>query len=341
MLQAIGGIGDITLIAPAKYLIECSVANRISIPESYTDEQSKSRIGDRISQIRILKFILRKVCLDDYEVIIFLAYETISFCLCWPRNRKIFIFEHNNIENSHSNIIKRTFYRYLPDSTRHFVFLPHIKEYIERCTRRKAFHIPHPHYREDYYLKPDKYIASSVSKPRGKLVIFSPSSSTPQRVQKKLKFFVSKRADQYYAICKDTANKKTQEWKTQPFFKDYEQVLSSCDVVFMSARFDYRVSGVAYEALSYGKGTVLFDSPFARALKNKYPSLVFPIQNLEDIAMIKFNPLLMNQDHGRFLRDHSVKAIKQALVNALETNVLLTGERQQRQKSKSNGSLPS
>jgi hypothetical protein len=339
ILQAIGKIGDITLIAPAKYLTECSLSNRISIPESLTNGQSRSKIGARVSQIRVINFILKKVCLDDYHAIIFLAYETISFCLRWPRNRNVYIFEHNNIENNHHNTIKRLFYRYLPASTRHFVFLPHIKEYIKQSAGRKAFHIPHPHYREDYYLEPDKHKACSVSKPSRRLVIFSPSSSTPRRFQKKLKFFVSTRTDKYYAICKDTVTRNAQAWESQPFFKDYEQVLSSCDLVFIAARFDYRVSGVAYEALSYGKLLVLFDTPFARALKSQYPSLVFLIQNIEDIAMIEFDPLLMRQDHGRFIRNHSIKAIKQALSTAIGTNALLTGKYQQRQKYRLKGSL--
>lgn len=307
ILQVLRNIGELTFVAPHGYLSDSSVTLRIDIPQSLT--RYRSKIGARWSQIRVLKFILKKINLDDYDAVIFLAYETISFCLCWPRNKKAFVFDHNNIENSYRSHVKRAFYRNLSKTVCHFVFLPYIKEYIEQNTQRRVFLIPHPHYREEAFKSPEKFLTSLTNKSDFPLKIFSPSGSTPKNIQQQLKSFVSICSDKYYAICKDVLVEKSSAWETRDFFVDYEQYLSSCDMVFVGAKFMFRVSGVVYESLSYGKPVILFNSPFAMELRNENPGLVFVIKDINEIQKVNVDLSIVKKAHGEFLRRHSFDAI--------------------------------
>jgi hypothetical protein len=294
-----------------------TVDHRIDIPEPLL--RHRSRLGARWAQTRALNYILNKVQLDDYDASIFLAYETISFSLRWPKKQITFLFEHNNIENALGSLIKTFFYRRLSPNVVHLAFQNHIAEYIRDACGRNVVHVPHPHYRNDVS---DSGINSDTALSRrseDRTIIFSPSGSTPSMIQDELKMFVSTTNGAHYAICKGKHAEKTDDWEVFPFFDNYEVLMRKCDMVFLGARHDYRVSGVAFEALSYGKAIALLDSPFARELNKSYPHLVFPIKTVGDILGLETNPEKMRGEHALFLREHSFDSVRANMIAALGT----------------------
>lgn len=315
-LRSFRAIGHVTLVAPQGYLESCRVDARIDIPAPLL--RHKTKVGARWSAIRVLHFIQRNICLKDYDIIVFLAYETISFFISWPRSRKVFLFEHNNIDNASDSWVKMFFYRHLLSKVTHLTFQKHIAQHIGDICGRRAVCIPLPCCRADVSDFGVLEKKNTMSKSFGKRkIVFSPSSSTPQSIQDELKKFVTREKDVYYAICKGKSIERSDAWEVQPFFEKFENLLSSCDIVFFGAHFDYRVSGVAYEALSYGKPLVLLNCSFARELHDEYPHMVFIIKEMADIQRIEINQEQIEKEQKKFLSEHSFDTVSSRIKSAL------------------------
>jgi hypothetical protein len=310
-LRVLKRLGHVTFVAPQGYLDTIQADARIDLP--FRCRGRRGRVSGRWTQVMALRHIQKRLALEAYDVIVFLAYETLSFCLAWSRKWRVCLFEHNNIENAYRSKIKSLFYRYLPSSTSHFVFQQHVGDYIRDRTRRSAKSIPFPYYRTDVTSSGEEIARSSIFRVREPVIVFSPSSSTPLSIQRQLRSFASKNMGRYFAVFKDTVACRTGAWESRPFFCDYEERLRSCDFVFVGSRFEYRVSNVAYESLSYGRPTIMFASSFSEALRKEYPHLVFLIQVVEDILGLKLNSERMLEEHGIFLRRHSFASVLEAV----------------------------
>jgi hypothetical protein len=110
---------------------------------------------------------------------------------------------------------------------------------------------------------------------------------------------------------------RTAAFEVRPFFEDYEALLRSCDLIFCGASFAYRVSGVAYEALSYGKPLVCLDCTFAQKLQDNYPHMIFVIKDVNDIPNLDIDTEKVQDEHRRFLRDHAFETIRDDISRAL------------------------
>lgn len=328
-LKCFNLLGCVTYVAPERFLDSCSVDSQICIPESLLRQTSKA--GARLSGLRVLNYILKNISLENFDAIVFLNYETISFSVVWPKNRKVFLFEHN-IDSSRGNCIKIFFDDRISSNAVRFVLQKHIKEFLisnysnsrSRCeiNKNRVVYIPHPHYRpnmsssnNDQFFLPEFVLGKRIT-------IFSPSGSTPQSVQDELKRIVSNEKGRFYAICKGESVIKSDYWEVQPFFQNYEELLRSCDMVFQGACFENRVSGVAYEALSFGKPIILLDCSFARELRREYPNMVLIINDLKNILTLTLNINLdkFKVDQERFLLNHSFSTISKIIKNSLLPN---------------------
>lgn len=314
-LRCLKSTGHVTFLCPTDYLESHLADSIIEIPETILRHNSK--IGARWSAIRVLNYIFQNVRLDEYDAIVFLAYETISFSVRWPPNLKVFLFEHNNIENCLGSWIKTFCYNRLPRNAIHLVFQHKIAKYIRDTCNRKVFRIPHPYYRKDVNDSGGCSTTDIPTSSHNQKIIFSPSGSTPSRVQEELMNFASSTNGAFYAICKGTSDKRAAAWEVSPLFKDYEELMRRCYIVFLGAHFSYRVSGVAFEALSYGKPLVMIDSPFAQEMQVDYPHLIYPIKHVNDIKDLVIDHEKAKKDHHRFLYEHSFGAIQTTLTSAL------------------------
>jgi hypothetical protein len=256
----------------------------------------------RWSQIRTLNFILKAINITQYDAVIFLSYETISLSLRWPSKFKVFLFEHNNIDNAKNSVIKRFFYRNLPSLAIHLVFQNHIKDFIENRSHRRAEYLPHPYYQTDFSEKDNHF--QIIKKNPKKKIIFSPSASTPENLQKALIAFAGQHNCMFQIICKGSENKCSENHIVRPFFDDYEKMMKDSDYVFLGKKFDYRVSGVAFEALSYGKTVIMKDCLFAQELREKYPNMVRIIYRLEDLLYLRTDTENLKRENERFIVEH-------------------------------------
>lgn len=312
ILSCLQDIGSVDFVAPSGYMDSYSVDKRVDIPADLLKFSTK--LGSRLSAIRVLRFVLRNINMSEYQSVVFLAYETVSFSMCWPANNRTFVFEHNNLDNVIGSLFKEFFYKNISSSVVHIAFQEHIARFIKSKYSRCAVRLPHPYYRSGLIRdESPKIFPVESSSSRDARIIFSPSSSTPNFIQDGLKTFVSSTAGSFYAICKGSPASKDTFWEVCPFFEDYEKIMQDCDFVFFGAHFDYRVSGIAFEALSYGKPLVLFDSLFARELYSENPGLVFIIKEFNDIHAIELDSESIELGHKSFLFEHSREVIQDKL----------------------------
>lgn len=315
ILRCLSDIGNVTFAAPKGYLESCTVDSRIDIPIKFFRSQTK--LGSRWNSIRVLDYVIKNSRLDDFDAIVFLAYETFSLSLRWPKEKEVFLFEHNNIDNIQIRSLNKFFYRHLPPKTVHLTFLKNAAHHIRDTYGRKVFCIPHPYYRKDVSdsgLSPDNLAEHCFM---SRKIIFSPSGSTPRIIHEQLKSFVSTSNSEYYLICKGNPAQKTWDWEVCPFFENYNEIMSTCCMVFVGSQFHYRVSGVAYEALSYGKPLVYLDCSFARELHSEYPHMVFVIDDVNGIADIAIDAPRIINEYGIFLQKHSLDSIRTQIAIAL------------------------
>jgi glycosyltransferase involved in cell wall biosynthesis len=314
-LRILRDLGRVALATFPSYHRHFDADTRIEIPERLASAPGAPKLALRIRQFRILHHILRNLPLGEFDAIVFLIYETISFAVRWPRNRKAFLFEHDNLDSALRNRVRMHFFCRLPANAVHLPFLEHAARRIVGEFGRHAERILHPHYRYGVTV-PSADDDTGAKVAGGKKTIFSPCWSTPPATQAELKRFVSERPD-YYLICKGPHEERTQFYEQQPFFERYESLLRTCDMVFNGARFDYRASGCAYEALSHGTPVVLLDCPFGRKLRWAYPGLTFLIDNVAEFPRVTTEPRRAREDHAKFLREHSYEAIRDQLAEAL------------------------
>jgi hypothetical protein len=317
-LLALSKIGDITFVTFPDYHRNFKTDTQIDIPRKFQGQNSK--FSTRWNQILALIYIKKKIKMDDYDAIVFLAYETISLYICWPKHQKVYLFEHNNISNALRSKIKMYFYKHLPAVAVHVVFMEYIAEFIGKQFKREAITIPLPIdkniTKEDIILR---FQTSMEKLGSDKKVVFSPSGLTPLCVIQDLKFFVTNQ-NGYYLFAKGQKEDNGDKYCIRSFFKNYKDLMINSSIVIIGGTYNYRISGVVYDALSYCKPIIIFRSQFGHELNKRYPGFVFQIDKIEDIQNIKTDPILMKKTYQSYLIEHSFDTILKKLQNILERN---------------------
>lgn len=215
----------------------------------------------RIQQIYLMILALRKCCSRDD--VFFLSYDTVSiwFSLLFFRFKNVYVFEHNNIDQLKSSIIKRFFYRLLSKKVTSYVFEDYIGAYIkeEYCRNFKVYQ--HPLFivnSESVFEHRRKYIflpSSDVSSKSFYLLCEFAKQYDLDIITKKHPFLSSLNSDFIFQ---------------HDYFENYDQVFYSSEFVAVVNDFNYRVSGVFYEAVATSKKIIMNRTPFSEYVFEKY-----------------------------------------------------------------------
>ena len=300
-LKVLESIGEVTLMTFPRLHKYFNIKNRIELPESF--EEKSSNLLHRINQLKVLIYIQKHFPLTDFDAIIFFCYDEISFSLSWPNSNKTFLMEHNNIDSVNNSFIKKLFYNRIGNNIHHLVFETYIKEYLTRNYKKKTHQILHPHYYDNI---DDLLLKHPVIPQKGnpRKIIFSPSLNNDHRVMLELKNFVIAN-DDYFFLAKNKYNEKTKNYRFEKYFDNYSDELKNCSYVFISADYNYRVSGVLYDALSFGKKIVIKDCLFARVIQKVYPNSISIINNIDEFKLIPVSELAQHQERASLLENHS------------------------------------
>ena len=304
---------QVTFLSKKDYIIKFKNLN-IKLEYFPIKEKWKNKIGFRFFQIKLLKYAFKFYKEKNYDFIFFLSYETISFSLVAPKNIRVYVFEHINIDKVLKNKIKSFFYRKIPLNVVHVVCENYILKFIKKEFNKNGIQVPFP-----YYHNVDKEMINNILNNKSKNItkIFAPSGGNDISIIEKLKKFVI--TNNWFLITKGDEEKKSNFYLVKKYFENYNSIMMESNYVFLAVDYKYRVSGVAYEAISYCLPIIGIRSLFLSELKKQYPTFVNIINDSDEILKININNNKLKLEYNEFLEKHSFinikKKIKDILVN--------------------------
>ena len=298
LLNILSGCGEVSFVTKKGYLDKENNKYKILHFPNKFFKISISKFSFRLRQIIYIYSIYKDIKKEKkYDLILFTSYETISFAVStlFFNINKVYVIEHNNIDQIVLNKVKSWFYQRINNEITHIAFEKYITTFLQVKYGKKTLYLPHPFY---------KYSNNDFGKNK---VIFSPSSTYKESVAEKLIEFCKK--NDYYLIAKGKQEVISERIIVRPFFNNYYQNIEKSTLIFISNFFLYRVSGVAFDALAYGRPIVGFRSLFLEELKKQYCYIVFVIDDVNEIKNIKFNLKKMKLDFYKFKKEHGEVAI--------------------------------
>ena len=113
-IRVLGEIGNLDVVLKEGYIdldnIRDSVRWLYEIPSRYFEGTTKYKA--RKMGIRRIKWLLRVVDIDSYDLVFIAGYETLSFACAWPSkaNVRVTVLNHNNLDEL-TNRFKRFFFK--------------------------------------------------------------------------------------------------------------------------------------------------------------------------------------------------------------------------------------
>lgn len=281
-VRSISTFANVTLAATKRFHVQhshgLSVDGRLILPELPFDFLRRPMIG--LDQIRKVLKVRRHLSQQKYDHIVVLSYETITLSLFWNRQTPCWVVHHANLDELCHCATRRLLFSRLQRPTRHLVFCEEFADML----------------RMKYNVAPEviAYPATSLSNSQSvnrvtndqrvtqATRVFVPSRQGCKEHGKALRDLALGRND-LNIIMRGDAEFVSRKLTLRRQFIDYQRQVQQADVVFCAGRYHYRVSTVAYEALSAGKPVLMWDGPFANSLRRQFPSLVKTITRVDEL----------------------------------------------------------
>lgn len=212
------------------------------------------------------------------RAIVFSSYETISLsCVSYLLPKRTYAIDHNNIDELNS-AVKRFFFQRIRRRIVHIGFAPYICERT-RSLGQRVIHIPFPIRHADpvnnerlrHSAPPLQAFAPSGQQDLESVKRFLEIIAGDPRIELLMKRQTGVDADSYTNV------------HSTDYYADYEQQLLSSDFIVVLSRFEYRVSGVAYEAIGANKPVFMARSRFATFLKEEFPRQVRMVDDCDSV----------------------------------------------------------
>lgn len=251
------------LFCSSKSYNEAMKIEGINLPSSLFRKLPFSTFTYRIQQFFALLLSLyyhRK--LAPNAILCLLSYDVIALAmvgLFLPK--EVNAFDHNCIDQIEKSYIKSIFYKMLPKRLIHLGFENYICKY-HTDKGRNALHFQHPL----------RKIAVEKSINNNDKILFAPSGGTDYD---NLNIFAEQLSELPIKIyCKNTSLNKAQNIVGMSYFDDYDAYVYNSVAILIFADFQYRASGVFYEALANDKPVIFQDCLFARECSKKYENVI-------------------------------------------------------------------
>ena len=268
---------DITFLSSKTYVEKINFKNNILLPDKLF--QFKSKYEFVLKQIKLIRYIKKKYLNNSYDRIIILGFENISFSLAW-RNVKIptFTILHNNLTRGKLSMY---FFNKISLNVSHIALEEFIKKYLTIKVNNKIFFLPHPL---------NQNILNLQNENREKGLIFCPSASSSLEEINSFADFINKQS-YFRLVAKGPKEYSKQNVIVKKYFNNYEELMSKCEFVFIPFKYDYRVSGIFYEAMTMGKTVITLKTAgkFMIEMAKIYPQCVKLINEYSEIFSFSEN----------------------------------------------------
>jgi len=264
--------------------------------------------------------------LKPWDLILVSSFETVSFSLLSASfcslSRDIIAFLHYNIDDAVRSVLKISLLRSVCKEITFAALEPFIADFASRLLRRGVVHVPEILSFSD--LRRDAVQGSL--KPSGRTLVFAPSGSNMSDFWEHMISAEQQFRDRgIVVVLKGGTEYVGDSVIVKEYFSDseYEKFMPDCSVVLAPLRedFNYRVSGVMYDACLAGKPVISNQSMFANYMHHKYGNPVYILQDTSAQSIGIGIDFVMNEwdktwNYEEFLYDHSVQAFVEALHSA-------------------------
>lgn len=228
--------------------------------------------------------------------LLILSYEEITFSLFSKLLCMIFYdvscFEHATIPNKGSHKLKKLSFGFISRKVVHLVFEEYMAIFLRETFYKQAKVVFHPCLLE---------CANNDSLEDNIISVFCPSGGVSAEFHEK----IAKHAEIYKSFfyygkaCSDEI-KGSKYFLLKKYYDNYNDVFCGSDIIIFPLTYDYRVSGVFYEALSKSKIVFMRDSIFSRFCLNRYGGEFVKLYSSEEelfILLSSASEIKKNQTH--------------------------------------------
>jgi len=319
-LNLINNIASLDVASRKDYIKEDFVTfNKVlklyPIPGSYYNFNTK--LDYRIKNIKKIKWVLKNIEVNTYDIVFISSYETISFSMAWPKKIKprVLILNHNNIEEL-KNGLKYFFFRLIPDYVEHIVFENYMKEYLISKAKilNKIWVLPYPFditKLQDSEL--NEYSKDKLNNHKGE-IIFAPSNSNDEEFimnlinsQKRKKIFVNL---PFKIVIRSRKYKYKDEkllvYKDYLEYKEYLYNFSKAKMILLPfpKTYKFRISGVLFDCIVFRKKFLASSNIIFKYYIGKYPTLGYIYKNFDDLLKILNFIAKQNSFKQNFLKEN-------------------------------------
>jgi hypothetical protein len=231
-----------------------------------------------VCQISIMYYVLFRAIFGRHDTVVLLSYYLpVLTMFSWAfslAGKRLIVVEHNTLVPT--NKLKQFAFRLISSKVTHICFEDYIAEFVRLRYGRKAHVVRIPIAVPLSAIEP-KDAVGNIER-----IVFMPSSTVEMSLLQQIESAFDG-DNRYVLYCKGESSAEDKGVVRQKFFQDYSGLLSKAFCVLIPQPFDYRVSGVFYEALLSGSIVGVADTRFGRAMEKKYPSTVVIIKEWSEI----------------------------------------------------------
>ena len=247
-------------------------------------KKRKLRIAYTIQQFIYLLLILLRSLRTGKKEILFLSYELVSMSLASHIfnlfKRNVYLVEHNTLVPKNS--VKLRLFKSISKAVCHIALEEYISIFIKEDLQRNAVTVNHP-------IQPCAVeCISRESKKRSD--VFMPSSTIDKAVVNEIcDTFALSSSNKAILYLKGDENLSSENIVYKPHYTDYEERICGSSYVIIPQIFEYRVSGVFYDAIAGSSTILMSDCIFAQNMRLRYGKRVVILKDWSKLSEVIFD----------------------------------------------------
>ncbi len=313
---------EITLLTTKFYrksIVSDVVENQIKLLYLDIPDLREGKISSfkrRLMYLRVAPKIIKEAN-KGYNIVFFIGYDLVTFSMLshfLKKKNNVWAAAHNQVIFSQSQF-RKLFFHILHPLISLFGNEKHIVSFIQDSLKRRAAYSPLTYFETNKSVSKQKInkVREYYLGNKFKNLIFAPSGSNETKILELLDNCLGK---DDLVLCKKMPLSAVGNFIEMPYFNNYEELISACDIIFIGAPFKNGVSGVALEGMGAGKPVLMPDCPMFKDFKTKYPSLIYALDENELLP----NSFQIEPDEvDKFREDHStkmrIKCLKKAFLS--------------------------